>query len=98
MLSKNITLKDKQACLSLLCSFIYISIVKQLHSTDHLSFRKWKKKIQTRYFVVVFCSPNFEEVEEECWFGPVRPSVRPSVSYTCTRSGMVRARILKFYI
>ena len=27
----------------------------------------------------VFYAPNFEEVEGAYWFGPVRPSVRPSV-------------------
>ena len=28
--------------------------------------------------------------------GPVRPSVRPSVGYACTRSRIVTDRILKF--
>ena len=39
-----------------------------------------------------FYAPNFEEVWEAYWFGPVRPSV----CYTCTRSRTVRDRILKF--
>ena len=43
----------------------------------------------------VYYAPNFEEVEEAYWFGPVRPSVDLSVRYTCTRSRTVRDRILK---
>ena len=51
-----------------------------------------------------YYAPNFEEVEEAYWFGPVhlsvclsiRPSVYPSVRYTCTRSRTARDRILKF--
>ena len=43
-----------------------------------------------------FYAPYLEEVEEAYWFGPVRPSVRPSVSYACTWSRTVRKRILKF--
>ena len=39
-----------------------------------------------------YYAPNFEEVEEAYWFGPVRPSV----CYTCTRPRSVRDRILKF--
>ena len=44
----------------------------------------------------LYYAPNFEEVEEAYWFGPVRPFVRASVRYTCTRSRTVRDRILKF--
>ena len=41
---------------------------------------------------ICFYAPNFEEVWEAYWFGPVRPSL----CYTCTRSRTVRDRILKF--
>ena len=41
-------------------------------------------------------TPKKFEVAEAYWFGPVRPSVRPSVCNTCTRSRTVRDRILKF--
>ena len=54
-------------------------------------------KLQKKYVGKhVFYAPNFQEVEEAYWFGPVRLSVHPSVCYTCTRSGTVRDRILKF--
>ena len=46
--------------------------------------------------ILDFYAPNFEEVWEEYWFGPVFLSVSPSVCYTCTRSRTVRDRILKF--
>ena len=41
-------------------------------------------------------APNFEEVEEAYWFGPVHLSVRPSVRYTCAWSRTAKDRILKF--
>ena len=43
-----------------------------------------------------FYAPNFEEVWEAYWFGPVRPTARPSVCCTCTPSRTVRDKILKF--
>ena len=44
-------------------------------------------------------APNFEEVEEAYWFGPVRPSMRACVRAwvtLCMQSKRVRSRILKF--
>ena len=58
----------------------------------------YEKSIRTTIdtFTHVFGAPNFEEVEEAYWFGPVHLSVRLSVRYTCTRSRTARDRILKF--
>ena len=44
-----------------------------------------------------FYAPNFEEVEEACWFGPVCACVHPWVTL-CIWPRMVRDRILKFDI
>ena len=47
---------------------------------------------QILWIDMLFYAPNFEEIEEAYWFGPVHPSV----CYTCTWSRTVRDRILKF--
>ena len=46
--------------------------------------------------LIYFYAPNFEEVREAYWFGPVRLSV----CYTCTRSRTVRdhTRLTMYYI
>ena len=47
-----------------------------------------------------FYTPSFGEVEGAYWFGPVRPSVRPSVTHfwQLGNSGTAYARIFKFFM
>ena len=48
---------------------------------------------------ICFYAPNFGEVEGAYWFGPVRPSVRLSVSrWQLRNSRTAYARILKLYL
>ena len=49
-----------------------------------------EQELKILFFVfleVIFNAPNFEEVEGAYWFGPVRPSVRPSVCLSVTLFG-----------
>ena len=45
--------------------------------------------------IMLYINCDFEEVEEEYWFGPVCECVDACVLYTCTRSRTVRDRNLK---
>ena len=49
-----------------------------------INFEKFDQKFlasqfRHRLLLLLFYAPNFEEVEGAYWFGPVRPSVSPSV-------------------
>ena len=57
------------------------------------------KKCEKLLHSLVFYAPNFGEVEGAYWFGPVRPSVRLSVTlWQLRNSGTAYARILKLYM